>query len=194
MILINKLKIDSNGVIDVDIETVVGNSFTKILVWSAENFQNESKAVDLSYLLSKIGNRETFKIYPSDLQVDAITGLYLIRFYTTETGESGSTTGLVANLAQYNNCLLDKVLELDITGCNETRGSSSCKECTEDLYYLQSLLQALDIAIREAYITESVKLVKKIKDFCNICDTCPDYTDTININNFTIGIENNIIQ
>ena len=178
MISINSLQLDDlAGKIKVNVKTTLYNKIIKLFVWNSKTFRDVDKAIDLSHLLSGISEIENFYIKAKDLQVEQITGLWFFEFQSNEARDN-VTFGIVKNFILYNECLLDKLLKIDIDGCNPTT-ENRCNECVEDIFYINVLLTTLEEAIKYNYYKEAIRIIENLDDLCDICGTCPDYGTTI---------------
>lgn len=204
MVNINTLQIDTLvKQIDVSISTTEGKIFTKVLAWKAEDFKDYEKALDLSSLLSAVDNVENFSIYPEEnLGVETITGLWFFEFETNEETETDSCSvnnntgvGVVSNLIPYFDSITDKLLSIDINGCDPTF-TPDCTECQQgvtNIFYVNSLLTSLKYTTQNGYYEEAIKIQKTLEEILEVCNSCPNYTDTLLINGLGFATINNTI-
>lgn len=198
MITINSLKLDDiTSKIDVDVSTTPGNIFTEVKVWSY--LQTESDAFDVSELLAQVSENEIFAIPAELLEVEDISGLYFVKFETDEiivptdcNADNNTSTGIVANLLPYYECVLNKVLAINIIGCKESI-VENCSDCTQNTYDLDMYLNGLKFAISYGYYEEGIRLMKILDEECEVCNTCPSYGDSLLVNGTGYGVENNTI-
>lgn len=207
MITINKLRIDDT-LKNIEVEVVAGTTaarFTHVFVWDHLTFRNYEKAKDVSSLLAKTSNTETFSIPAEQLGVERIDNVYFVEFRTNEDSvplDNGliqnQILGVVANLFQYKECLLDKSQSVDVSRCG--KADPNCYSCQDSIYsfnLLSSLMQALDAGIQTNLFDEVVKILKDIDKICENCDGCPDYEDTRALNGAGLGyqvIQNEIVD
>lgn len=198
MISINNLKIDVFAEkIDVDVNTVPGNTITKVLAWNSSTFKDYGQSIDLSSLLDGSDNTESFSISAELLGVEKITGIWYIEFESDEVvvpGDNNSNIalGITANLIPYHECVLNKVLNTKIKNC-EVVATDGCGDCVSNLFYINTLVNSLDMAINGGFYEVVNRTVKALDDLCDICHTCPDYGDTLLINGLGYGTVNNSI-
>lgn len=198
MISINTIKIDEFAAkIDVNISTTTGNNITKVLLWTSDTFKDYTKAIDFSSKLDGSDNTETFSIHASELELTKITGLYFLEFESNEVivpGDNNSNValGVTANFIQYHECVLNKLLKIEVDGCKPVI-NTECDECEGNVPFISSLLQALKEAVKFGFYEEAIKIIKNLDDLCDICHTCPDYGNTLLINGLGFGTENNSI-
>lgn len=207
MITINKLRIDDtlkNIQVDIVASTTAAR-FTHVYVWDHLTFRNYGKAKDVSNLLAKTSNTETFSIPAEQLGVERIDNVYFVEFRTNEDPvplDNGliqnQILGVVANLFQYKECLLDKSQSVDVSRCGKADPNCySCQDSISSFNLLSSLMQALDAGIQTNLFDEVVKILKDIDKICENCDGCPDYTDTRALNGAGLGyqvVQNEIVD
>lgn len=207
MVSINQLQIDQLAKqIDINISTDLGNIFTKVYAWKAEDFKDYSKAIDLSFLLEGTSETESFTVFPVEhLWTETITGLWFFEFETDGEVSTDSCSinsnvaiGVAANYTPYFDAVTDALLSLNINGCKPEVLSSSedCAECAQgaaNVYYLNALLTSLKYATQNGYYEEATKIVAKLDDILEVCHTCPSYTDTLLINGLGFATINNAI-
>lgn len=201
MINIDRVAINSDYSIMVDINTSPGNHITKVLLWTMDTFKDYSKALDFSSMLDGSTNVESFFITAGQIQQGAtrLDGIYFLEF-TSDEEDTCSTNinkniAVVANTTLYQECLLNKVVSLDIEGCSEVQ-EPNCRECQEnskDVRYISTLLKSLDISIRFGFMEETIKIFKSLTKLCDICHTCPEYGNTELIAGYNYGTINNSI-
>lgn len=207
MITINKLRIDDTlKNIEVDVKAGATSArFTNVFVWDHLTFRDYTKAKDVSSLLTKTSDTETFVISAEMLEVERIDKVYFVEFRTDENPTpldngliQNQILGVVANLYQYHECLLDKSLSVDVTKCGKS--DPNCYECQDSIAsfnLLSSLMQALDAGIQTSLFEGVVKIVNDIEKLCIGCDGCPDYEETKAINGAGLGyqiIQNEIVD
>lgn len=207
MITINSITINSfSDKIDVSVTVSPGtNSIITLLFWTHETFKNYSKAIDLSHLvpLGSVtlgGKTYTFSIPNSEVNLPNFNGLYFLEFASSLSAppencieNSNKALGIAANYIAYSECLLDKVLALDIKGCNEVE--PECNGCKDNVEFISTLINSLYLATKYGYYTEAIKIIKSIEDKCGICHSCPNYGNTLLINGYGFGtVNNSIIQ
>lgn len=206
MITINKLKIDDT-LKNIEVQVTAGTSgarFTHVFVWDHLTFRDYEKAKDVSSLLTKTSNSEEFIISAEQLDVQRIDRVYFVEVRTDEDPTpldngliQNQALGVVANLYQYNECLLERALRVDVDNCGKP--SEFCYECQDSIHgfnLLSSLMQALDAGIRTQLFEDVVKIVRDIEKLCRGCDGCPNYDDTLALNGAGLGyqvIQNQVV-
>lgn len=195
MININSVVIDPTATkinVNIDALGLIGVTF-----WTWNTYDDPSQGIDLTSLIpAPQGNNYTFVIDVSDVNLTNFNGLFFIEFTFDNLEEidlcheeANKRLSVVANLTQYYNCLLDKVLKSDIKGCGQKE--SNCVECENDMMQTHVLLSTLQTAIRFGFFNEAIRIVEVLDDFCEICHSCPPYGDINIIGGYTFGIVNN---
>lgn len=199
MISINLLQIDEFAEkINVDVNTTSGNKITKVYVWSSDTFKDYSKAIDLSSLIDGSDNTESFSIFAQEhLGVEKIVGLWFVEFESDEEiipdnciDNSNTGLGVVANLIPYHECVLNKLLAIEVDDCKPVI-NDGCDECSGNIYYINTLVTTLKDAIQFGYYEEAIRIIKTLDDLCDVCHTCPGYGDTLLINGLGFSTINN---
>ena len=199
MISINSLKInESSNAIDVDVSTTSGNTITQVLLWDIKTFKDYSQAIDLSHLLDGTDETEVFSIPASELNLTNISGLFFIEFESDEiivpddcNQDSNTALGVVSNFIKYHECLLNRVLKIDIKDCNEI--INNCDNCNKNILFLSTLINSLNSTIKFAFYEEAIRITEVLEDICDTCHTCPDYENIKLINGLGFGTFNNSI-
>ncbi len=198
MITVNSLQINDVATnIQVDVSTEAGQVFTEVLIWPYTS--SESEAIDISDLIAGVSENEVFAVSNDLLGVDHITGMYLLKFTTDETyvpGDyttSNTFTTYVANTLPYNLCVLNRVMGLEVDECGKVEAPNNCEECKSELMNIHIYLETLDFTLRYGYVNESIKIFNALDQMCEVCNTCPTYTDELLINGTGYGVENNVI-
>jgi len=175
MININTLQLNATyDAIDVNITTTTGNLFSKVLFWTADTFKDTSKAVDLSTLLAGTSETESFSIALTDLvsiNLASFSGLFFIEFSSDDGGSP--LTGVVGDLTEYHDCLIDDVLSIDINDCSAlVKCSEVVDTCDNNIYYLNALFNNVYRALTSGYFDEAAKLFIKIEGITESCTNC----------------------
>lgn len=207
MITINKLRIDDT-LKNIEVEVTAGASsarFTNVFVWTHLTFRDYERAIDVSSLLSGTSSTEVFNISAEILNTTRIDNVYFVEFRTDEDPTpldngliQNQALGVVANLFQYNECLLNQALGVDASRCGKP--DPNCYECQNSVHklnLLSSLMSALNAGIVGGFYEDVVKIVREIDKICDRCDSCPDYEETIALNGAGLGyqvIQNEVVD
>ena len=192
MITINYLRINEDATqIDVTVSTTVGNTITQVLLWDIKTFKVYSQAIDLSHLLTGGSETETFSIPASELNLEYLSGIFFLEFKDSDSS-SNSVLGVASNFIKYHECLLEKVLKIDLEGC--IKKSDNCDNCNKNIFSLSTLINALTISIQHGFYEEAARISNVVEDMCDICYLCPDYKNTKLINGLGFGTFDNSIR
>lgn len=200
--MINILELKINDVatsIEVSIETTPGETFTEVLIYGYNS--EESEAIDVTDLLAQTSEAEIFSIPNTVLDVEKISGLYFIKFTTSETivpsldpANTNTKTAFVANLVLYHECLLNDVLSMEINGCDTLESTSECTDCKSNTVDKHMLLTTLDYALRYGFRDETIRILQTLDELCEVCNTCPDYPEVYVVSGTGYGIIDNVIS
>jgi hypothetical protein len=176
MITVNLLQIsNTSDSITCNVTTKVGETITGLRVWDSTGYNLSSQAIDLSGLLTQASETENLTITATDLQVSFISGLYIFEITSSED-EDNIYTAIVGNFSGYYECLLDKTLKVEIKNCKEFN-YGNCPDCEENLFFVNTLLDALNTALILRYYEEACRIVENLKEMCDLCTECGgDYT------------------
>lgn len=157
----------------VDVNTVAGKKFTKMLLWNSTTYKVEAKAVDLTSLLAGTSENEILSISITDAGVSKFSGMYFIEF-TTDEASLNTHTGLVANFVKYHECLMDKALQIEVENCSVIK--SECGR-DNDLLFITALIESLNTAVIFSLIEEAIAMEDTLNQLCGECTLCPDLGD-----------------
>ncbi len=195
---INKLRLNETGTqIEVSVTTSIDNTFISFRAWNIDTYKDQSKAINLYGLMDGDSNSEILTITNIDLSTEIISGVWFFEFQSDETIETGDfvntnrVIGVVTNLSKYHECILDKLLSINIVDCNIS--TNNCNSDVNNLYLGNSLLCSLNAAISYAYYEEVVRIVKNLDEICIDCSDCPEYENTPIVSGARYGVEDNSI-
>lgn len=142
---------------------------THLIIWVNDDFTDYSKSIDISSLLNG-SSSQTINITFSDLSVNKLDGIYLIRLEAP--GEL--TQALTGVYTRYKECILNKLSEIKL-----------CDDCLDNisssLITSQTLLTGLQFAVEQGFIEEAISIKKSLDKYCsNECKTCGNYTNITN--------------
>lgn len=172
MITINTLKILSDRkTMNVTVNAGTGLLVTSVKLWDEDTFKDYTVAVNLSDKLTQASEEEVFTILASDLGLTEFSGLYFLEFENNSTVPS-TVVGLVAEVNEYEECKLDKILTLLYSGKDCTTDCNSGE--VSEIMSIDAFLRGLEAAIAQGYIYESISLINALKKLCtNTCAECP---------------------
>ena len=147
-------------------------------IWTDTDYKDYSKAVDLSSLLD--GNpSQTIEITPALLNTTNINGIHFVEVADNNT----LSQSLTASLISYEECILNKLVELKL--CDDCLNNESLS-----LINAQALLTGLNYAVEKGFIEEAKSIRKALNKYCsNECKTCGKYPHIINNNYYDYGLE-----
>ena len=159
----------------IDLEAIDTSSYD-LYLYTSYNYEDTTNATVISWhtmLNEKVVNNlvnQTITLTINDFNEDGITLPYFDGVYIL-TGKSGSSNKDVAvtyDFTRYNECVLDKVLEIGV-----------CDECLKhenhDLINASVLIQALIYAVEEKFIDEIVDIVTILDLYCSDdCKSCKE--------------------
>ena len=173
MLYIKYLSIDSLATeITVELIASEGETISKVSVWNEETYGDSTLSIDRSSKLAGDTSREVFTVTAEDLGQD-IEGIFYFEFTVepsvldTCVTEPTVVLGVVANLLKYYNCILNKVLELEVDKCQFKEPG----ECEESALYLNILLENLLNALNYGFYEEANILIADLKK--SLCDCLP---------------------
>lgn len=188
MIYINNLSINNSLTqLSVDVETNTGSNITSILLWNENTFKDYGKAIDLSFKLEEINNKEIFIITATEINISDFSGIYFLEF-TSNYEEEGcancqnTVIGIAANLNNIKKYLLNSVLELN-----------DCEDCLKEkdfdnIIAMDLTMNGISTALSVGFYEEAVFLYKKLKRLIGPkldCSSCrnlrnPEYIGGLN--------------
>lgn len=206
MVIINNLYIsDTADNIVVDVATSVGNVFTNIKLWTKDTFQDPDLAIDLSSYIIGINETENISIPAIAIGVAKYSGLFFIEFTTSEEVEdtdccpnSNIRLAVVSNFIKYHECILNRLLKLEIDDCgvkedNQCKDCQNCANCLSSVLSVQTYVDGLYIAIQYGFYTEAIEILSQLDKLCGVCNTCPDFGETLLIAGGGFGMYNNTL-
>lgn len=167
---------------------ITAENLTSVSLWTSETFKNPDQAINLNHLIPvPSGNNYVFTIDFSDVSLVNFTGLFFIELQTSQEIKMA----VAANLVPYQECILEKVLNMDVQGCKGK--NNSCKECEEDALGLQLLLDTLYTSIQHGLFEEAIRILTILNEDCEVCNNCPSYKNIKLVNGYGFGTLNNSI-
>ncbi len=164
MIYINNLSINNEKTqLSVDVETNVGSNITRILLWNESTFKDYSQAIDISFKLEQINNKEVFILDSSEININLFEGIYFLEFTSDYENENdciecqNTVIGVAANLNNINKYLLDLILSLE--KCNNCPNEDS----SDDIMNIHLTSKGITLALTLGYYEEAMFLYKKLK-------------------------------
>jgi len=176
MVKINNFEIlEEGGKLAIDVETTVGFSITSILLWDSTTFKDYTAAVDLSYKLVNINNKEVFFVTAIELGITSFDNVNFIEVETNDTTDTSCDTcqlptlGITYNLAEFKTCLINYILELKNTGCPTCNGAMF----NDTVLMINLLIETIENCFEIGYYTQALDALVKLKKICSF-NTCKD--------------------
>jgi hypothetical protein len=113
-IQINELSVSPDGsTINLSMETSVGQTFTKLELWTEETYPNVETIEDVSQYLTKVNNVETLTIPVENL------GLNHLYFFNVQDSESDNHLAVTVDFLVFYSCSIDVIINnYDECSCN----------------------------------------------------------------------------
>jgi hypothetical protein len=207
MVIINRLNIDETTTnLVIDVATASGKVFTSLKFWTSANYPSTTTGqfVDLSSRLVKTSNTEQITIPASAMNLAQLSGLFFLEFTTNETvsataccADSNKRIALVANFLKYHECILDKLLKVEIDGCGgkcTTKNCKDCQDCGKSAMTAHLYLKNLYLAIEQGFYTEAKGIIEALDKICETCTNCPDYGQAKLLAGGGFGVYNNSLS
>lgn len=209
MIYVNFFNIrQDQQAIQVSVETSEGFNITSAKLWTQNTYKDYFKAIDLSYKLEQVNNKEAFLITPSDIsQTGLLTGIYFLEIESNSPSQECSSCSnpmlaVTANFNPIKECMLNKILELSVcdgdiftdSSCNSNNGMS--------IININLLLEALCTALTFGYYNEAMDLYNTLSKLCNVqsnctecnkCNACDDINEPTTFSGLGYGTLNNTL-
>lgn len=193
MIYINDLSISNDKTkLNVNVETNFGANIVSAVLWNHNTFKDYSKAIDISFKLEQINNREVFILTNEDININEFDGIYFIEFTSNYNDEEGCSNcqntviGIAANLNNFKKYLLNEVLNLEI-----------CDNCPQNndldnVINIHLILKTISLSLSIGYYDEAIFLYNKLKKLigpkvdCRSCNNLrtPEYINGLNFVTF----------
>lgn len=178
-IIINNFEIlDGGAQLAIDVETDLGYTITNIDLWLMTDFKDYDSAINLNSYLQNVNNKEVLLINAIDVGVYKFEDILFTEITSDVPPEEETCStctnpviGVTYNLGPYYNCLLNYLLELQITqciNCNKT-------ESNQMVITLNMLIDNTVKCIEVGYYTQAIDMINKMKKLCSLkqCTNCP---------------------
>lgn len=178
-ITINNFEIVNQGTqLAIDVETNVGSLITNIDIWKMDDFKDTNEAINLNAFLENVNNKEILLINANDVGVYKFTDIVFMEvtsnFVDTECSEcSNPVLGITYNLSPYYTCLLNYLLDLQLTQCVNCNEAKSKDMVITLNMLLDNIVKCIDVA----YYTQAIEMVHKLQKLCSLktCTNCPSF-------------------
>lgn len=166
MITFNLCKIEETGnFIELNFNSDNPSSlFTKLTLFTYENLNKSKLGIDLSYLLEKQTNKESFMINLIDLGFPNALNLFFIKVETNQNESEIAVTGNVTDIAINN---LDRLTSLEQK--KDCKFLSNCGEdIVDELLYNNLALKELPSLLELKKYDEARSLYYSVKDIITV--------------------------
>lgn len=176
-VIINNFEIINNGQqLAIDVETIPGSIINSLSLWDIDSFKDDSLAINLSYKLKQINNREVLIIDAEEIPRYSFTDIYFIEVKSNYIGDEGCETcrdpalGITYNLQPYYRCMLNYLTEgFKSSNCGISDVSSNNLTITVNLL-IDGIEKSLDIG----FYLQAIEMINQLKKLCSIskCKNC----------------------
>jgi hypothetical protein len=148
-----------------------------LTLWTGDTYKDYGEAIDISGLLNGTAS-QTILITSEILGVNAPSGIYSIEVESNIE----LNTGLTGVYTKYEECILNKLVELKL--CDDCLNNESLS-----LTNSQTLLTGLKYAVNQGFIEEAKTIKTALDKYCsNACKTCGKYPYIIDNNYYDFNI------
>lgn len=170
--IVNNFSIIENGSqIALDVETLPGYNITSIRFWSMNTFKDYSLAIDGSYKISGVSNKEVLIYTAAELSAEILTDIWFVEVTDNVPESECSTCGepvlaITYNLLEYYACSLNEFLKV--------RTDSGCKSGlnTNLVTYINLLIDSVIKDIELGFYSDAIDNVGILKKMCNLGNGC----------------------
>ena len=156
------------SIIDLDVEVNAGQTVTELLFWDQDSYRDPSQAIELTSLVSGVGNTESIQITTNDAGESTFSGMYFLQITTSD---NEAVVVATFNLTQYYTVQAKLIANIDL----------SCLNCNANFQnallfdmYLEATKQALLIGRYQDAINNLSNLIITIDSSdCDLCDEIP---------------------
>ena len=161
----------------IDVETTVGNLITKIDLWEMADFKDYDSAISLDSYLENVNNKEVIIVNAQDVGVYKFEDIVFMEVTSNVLTEdlcstcSNPVLGVTYNLGPYYNCLLNYLLELQITQCVNCEKNESNQMVITINMLIDNVIKCIEVG----YYTQAISMINKLKKLCALktCTNCP---------------------
>ncbi len=198
MVYINEISISNDSKkLQVNVETNVGASITSIKLWDHNTFKEYDQAIDLSFKLENINNKEVFIVESSEINIPSFTGIYFLEIESDYEEEeaciscTNTVLGVATNFNSINTLILDMILQLNVCDDFDNCNKVNKKKIINNTLMIEAVSRALLFGYYDEAIFIYNKILKLNKNIT--CNTCKNLaTPTFN-NGLNYAIINNTL-
>jgi len=183
MINVNNINISNDGkTLNINIE--VGNTYniTSIKLWNQNNYKDYATALDLSYKLEQINNKEILIFTKEELNYNSFDGIYFIEIQSNEPDNNecelcpNPLLAVISKLDIYYKCMTELILEADICNTNlfstEVCDDNKINKALSINLFIEAINQSLELG----QFIEAISLLSNLKKLCTKCKSCTTIT------------------
>lgn len=186
--MLYKAAIESNSTFHFQINA---NFTLSLTLWTEETLGNPNLGIniDIPFGEEDVYGFLEFYVDVEDLGLQNTSGIFYIKIKYNEDSEDDY---VIANWNLFYECMMQRVLKMEIDGCGEAKKESECRECNDDcgdICYIVSLLFSLPTFMALGNTSYVNNIVTTIKDYCEDCSNCPKFS-TAFLSEYVINYEN----
>lgn len=173
MINIELFSIDFNSnSIKVKASSQAGSTIDRAVLYHNNNIINK-EGIDISSLFSKESNVEF------SIPISILTDMSGVWFITITNSFGHTATKYVVDFSKYYECVLGKLLSLEINGC-DIISKNECSDCKDLTLYIATLIDMMEKSLLYKYYEEAFLIMKQLEELCDGCGTT--HTNTAKCN------------
>ena len=171
MAIINNFRVTNDlANLNLTVSTTTGNTITSLTLWTADTFKDAAQGINLTSLLTGVGNVETLVIPAATVGVTSLTSIYFVEV-TTSVPNEDPTLGVTVDFTRFQICITDllcRVAAQPIQTDNELH-----KALTYDMY-----IDSLRYTLLERKYRLAIGFFKNLDRVCNSeCKICCDLSE-----------------
>lgn len=196
MIYINEISISNDSKkLHVNVETNLGASITSIKMWNQDSFKEYDQAIDLTFKLENINNKEIFIVEASEVNLSNFNGIYFLEITSDHEEEdeciscTNTVLGIATNFNNINALILDMILQLNVCDDFDNCGNINKNKIINNTL----MIEAVSRALLFGYYDEAIFLYKKLLKINKsvTCNTCKNLAIPTFNNGLNYAIINN---
>lgn len=162
MVSINYFNINSKTkTLDISLSLSKGDAVKKVVLYHNEKYSKREGTDVLSLFL----NTDISKVSVPTSIVEDTKGIWIVEITSAEN----QVIGVATDFSHYHSCVLNKLLKLDINGCEVKEPKDECDGCEGNTLYAYAILETLIEAVNYKNFTEAFLLMKQLDELCQEC-------------------------
>lgn len=179
MVQVNNVVISNNALeLLIDVQTLVDNHITSVLVWNHDMYKKFDEKIDVSHKLEQINNRESFSLTGEDVHSTNFEGIWFLEIESDEEAtEECSTCNqsqlvIVTNFNHIYRCLASEMNKIG-TCDGSLFGHNACCNPSEvnKIMTTHLLLEGIKANLAIGEYALAIDLYKKAMKVCKDCQT-----------------------